>query len=193
MSRSLLASLFAATAIVLAAPAAQASTITYDLSLSPTFYGPYGGTGYFTVNTPALGTSPYDTPTNGVAEGGNGNLIAMSFTIAGETFNLTNASNAGVGFNQNSNDTAEIINSIVYTGTIGSTMVTLSLSSGGFDYTFTDSNPNGSYADSSGGLITATLTATPLPATLPLFAGGLGMFGLFGRRRKQKALNALAA
>jgi hypothetical protein len=34
---------------------------------------------------------------------------------------------------------------------------------------------------------------TPLPATLPLFAGGLGMLGLFGRRRKQKALNAIAA
>jgi hypothetical protein len=38
-----------------------------------------------------------------------------------------------------------------------------------------------------------TLSTTPLPATLPLFAGGLGMLGLFGRRRKQKALNALAA
>jgi hypothetical protein len=38
-----------------------------------------------------------------------------------------------------------------------------------------------------------TLTATPIPAALPLFAGGLGMLGLFGRRRKQKALDALAA
>jgi hypothetical protein len=38
-----------------------------------------------------------------------------------------------------------------------------------------------------------TPSATPLPGTLPLFAGGLGMLGFFGRRRKQKALNALAA
>jgi hypothetical protein len=30
-------------------------------------------------------------------------------------------------------------------------------------------------------------TATPLPATLPLFAGGLGMLGLLRRRTKQKA------
>jgi len=37
------------------------------------------------------------------------------------------------------------------------------------------------------------VAATPLTAALPLFAGGLGMLGLFGRRRKQKALNALAA
>ena len=35
--------------------------------------------------------------------------------------------------------------------------------------------------------------ATPLPATLPLFAGGLGVIGLLGRRRKRKNAAALAA
>ncbi len=30
------------------------------------------------------------------------------------------------------------------------------------------------------------LTATPLPAALPLFAGGLGLVGLFAKRRKRK-------
>jgi hypothetical protein len=35
--------------------------------------------------------------------------------------------------------------------------------------------------------------ATPLPATLPLFAGGLGLMGLLGRRRKRKAAVAIAA
>ena len=34
---------------------------------------------------------------------------------------------------------------------------------------------------------TATPTATPLPAALPLFATGLGAMGLFGWRRKRKA------
>lgn len=33
----------------------------------------------------------------------------------------------------------------------------------------------------------APLSATPLPAALPLFVGGLGLMGLFGWRRKQKA------
>ncbi len=31
------------------------------------------------------------------------------------------------------------------------------------------------------------LTATPLPAALPLFATAIGVMGLFGRRRKQKS------
>jgi hypothetical protein len=35
------------------------------------------------------------------------------------------------------------------------------------------------------------MSATPVPATLPLFAGGLGALGLLGWRRKRK--NAAAA
>jgi hypothetical protein len=40
---------------------------------------------------------------------------------------------------------------------------------------------------------TGDVAATPLPATLPLFAGGLGFVGYLGRRRKQIAKQALAA
>jgi hypothetical protein len=39
---------------------------------------------------------------------------------------------------------------------------------------------------------TFTINYTPLPAALPLFAGGLGLLGMFARRRKQKA-SAIAA
>jgi hypothetical protein len=35
-----------------------------------------------------------------------------------------------------------------------------------------------------------TLTATPLPAALPLFAGGLGLMGLFARRRNRNTTHA---
>jgi hypothetical protein len=35
--------------------------------------------------------------------------------------------------------------------------------------------------------------ATPLPATLPLFATGLGTLGLFGWRRKRNNTAAIAA
>ena len=37
------------------------------------------------------------------------------------------------------------------------------------------------------------LVATPLPAALPLFAGGLGVIGLLARRKKRKAPAAVAA
>jgi hypothetical protein len=41
--------------------------------------------------------------------------------------------------------------------------------------------------------ITDALTATPLPAAFPLFAGGLGVIGLLARRRKRKNAAGLAA
>ena len=40
---------------------------------------------------------------------------------------------------------------------------------------------------------TFTVSTTPLPAALPLFATGLGAMGLFGWRRKRKNATALAA
>jgi hypothetical protein len=44
------------------------------------------------------------------------------------------------------------------------------------------------------GAVGATLAAaTPLPATLPLFAGGLGFVGYLTRRRKQNGKQALAS
>jgi hypothetical protein len=36
-------------------------------------------------------------------------------------------------------------------------------------------------------------SATPLPAALPLFAGGLGLLGLFGGRKKRKSARTVAA
>jgi hypothetical protein len=50
-------------------------------------------------------------------------------------------------------------------------------------------NPEGICASRSvtGGFLDAVPTATPLPAALPLFAGGLGAIGLCGWRRKMKA------
>jgi hypothetical protein len=70
------------------------------------------------------------------------------------------------------------------------TLYTLDFTTTGGALTFTDQGPS----DQQGNILdNVTLNTTPLPATLPLFAGGLGMLGLFGRRRKQKALDALAA
>ena len=42
------------------------------------------------------------------------------------------------------------------------------------------------------GMLTAEVAATPLPAALPLFAGGLGALGLLGWRGKRKAAALVA-
>jgi len=39
--------------------------------------------------------------------------------------------------------------------------------------------------------VNSTAAATPLPAALPLFAAGLGAFGLLGWRRKRKSAVAV--
>jgi hypothetical protein len=50
-----------------------------------------------------------------------------------------------------------------------------------------------SFADAHLTVTNPDLSATPLPATLPLFATGLGAMGLFGWRKKRKNAAALAA
>lgn len=50
-----------------------------------------------------------------------------------------------------------------------------------------------SAANTSSGLVGDTPVVTPLPATLPLFAGGLGAVGFLSRGRKRKKTAALAA
>jgi hypothetical protein len=55
----------------------------------------------------------------------------------------------------------------------------------GINRTCSDRYENVVIATLGGGSVTA-LAATPLPAALPLFAGGLGMLGLVAGRRKRK-------
>jgi hypothetical protein len=81
--------------------------------------------------------------------------------------------------------------------------IALLLVNGATVYLSADGNPGGSGEGTGGycgieGAATADLSATPLPAALPMFAGGLGFVGWLTRRRKQKAngsagLNAAAA
>ena len=40
---------------------------------------------------------------------------------------------------------------------------------------------------------TFTINYTPLPAALPLFAGGLGLLGMFTRRSRKQKASAIAA
>jgi hypothetical protein len=63
------------------------------------------------------------------------------------------------------------------------TLASLGLTPG--TYTYTWGTPDDSFVINIG--------TTPLPAALPLFAGGLGMIGLLARGRKRKSKSALAA
>jgi hypothetical protein len=47
---------------------------------------------------------------------------------------------------------------------------------------------NGGTGNSGGQISGLSVTAVPLPAALPLFAAGVGLMGLLGRRRKRKVI-----
>lgn len=59
-----------------------------------------------------------------------------------------------------------------------------------FDHTVLGHPRGRSQSDADEGPSQAHVSATPLPAALPLFAGGLGVLGFFARRRKKKASNS---
>jgi hypothetical protein len=51
-------------------------------------------------------------------------------------------------------------------------------------------NERDTIGDNGGSFTVNPISTTPLPAALPMFAGGLGMVGFLARRKKQKALAA---
>ena len=64
----------------------------------------------------------------------------------------------------------------------GATFASLGVTPGSYTWTWGSHAYAGSFT-----LDIVNPVATPLPATLPLFAGGLGALGLLGWRRKRKA------
>jgi hypothetical protein len=186
MSRKLLSSWLVVAALFGVAQipeTAAASTVTYDLTLTPNAgSGGEGGSGSFTVTTPKFPGSVYDTKANG-------SLISMSFTIDNQTFTLADASSAGVGFSQSGSK--EVINNISFSGSLGD--FTLFLSTGGFTYSFVDSKD---YRLDTNGTISASVPSTPLPTSWSLFgAGALVLAGFLALRRRAigPALNSGAA
>jgi hypothetical protein len=173
--------LLGAVATLLAVATTQANATTYDISITD---NGYTETGEITTNG-TLGTLTKSDITSwsftlvgpGSATHGPTDISSSAGVIFSTGTSLTATAN-GLFFNfgsggagwtfQNSGDTAFI-----------------ELSSNGF--TEVDYIWGSNLTQSLSGNVDIGVAATPLPAALPLFAGGLGALGLLGWRRKRAA------
>ncbi len=179
-------------------PASQwATDTTYTVNLiAPVYYLHVVGSNYTTDNG-LWGTSGTPNGTGGNPDGflGQFSLGGTNYVFGNGTASLvTNTTNwTAIAAPNNSSWTTPISaaqsygqNGVAPWGTIGNISPSaywIWSNPDNLDYadlsTEIFANPNGS-------------RATPLPATLPLFASGLGVMGLFGWRRKRKSAAALA-
>jgi hypothetical protein len=167
MSRILIS---AATAVFLAAQmlgAAQASTVTYNLTLTDTF-GPEGGTGTLIVN------GPITSGTNTFTSGSGGGLNSLSFLIDGSNFTLGSALGTSSATFSNGN-----LTSLFYLGALGG--FKLSLGTVGLGYVYGDL-----FNLSHNSMGTISASATPLPPTWTMMLIGLAGFGFMLYRRMRQ-------
>jgi hypothetical protein len=160
---------FAAFAALALSMPAYASPITYDLTLEQTGGNiTASGTGDFTINGPVslTGFDAFDEAL--------GNLTALDFTIAGNSFNLSDDPGAAVLFSSGS------LIVVAYAGTDDPSLQ-IALGTGNLAFNYLDS-ANG---DNSFGLIEYALAPVPEPGTLAVLASGLLGIGFFFRRRKK--------
>ena len=84
---------------------------------------------------------------------------------------------------------------LTVTDPVGATQLQLGINDDIYYYSLYPDTSSG-YPDNTGSLLISveanSLTTTPLPAALPLFAGGLGLIGIFARRKK-RTTSVLAA
>jgi hypothetical protein len=164
-------SLFAALAMTGFATAANATPLTYDLTLTPAV-GTLTGTGTFTID--ATGT-----PT-GVYTVASGTLLNLSFTIGGHIFDLSNAisgpSSTWVYF------AGGAFNGVTYTGIDGDILVSLNV--GALSYTYSNQTANAAYSIGTVSGQPAPVQPVPEPLTLALLGAGLAGMGAMRGRRK---------
>ena len=161
--------------------AALANTETWDLTLTP-FWGPISGTGVVKIETPAPGTSGFDTVQNG-------GLLSMTFTLSnGDVFTLQNASSASVDYQSSRGQ--EVVDDFKYSGGIGNWVFDLQVNGDDVTYNFQDW---ANFFEDTSGTFTAVdplLPSAPVPgpmvgAGLPgLLFAGLGLLALSRRRRR---------
>lgn len=160
------------------APAHATTMLTYDITLTQTYGTRITGSD-FTVTSTSFSVA---APTTGYQSESTG---SFSFTIDGKTYTssatiqflaLGPALNGLYGFSDKEGEDTLSIGGLT-----------------SFQLSSTNSPVDDIPSTIGGTLAVNEVTTTPLPATLPLFAGGLGFVGYLTRRRKQNARQDLAA
>ena len=163
-------------AITLAAQAPNAAhATTYLLTLTDSAAPTYSGIGTLVISgTPttgeyclSAGCTPGDT------------LTSLSFTIDGlYTFSTSLSGATGVS----ATFTAGVLTALGFDQTVGTNQFHMPAGTN-LEYSFQQYDGPEYYTT---GLVTDSLvSSTPLPAALSLFAGGLGLLGVFGRRKSR--------
>ena len=175
-------------AILAAAPALRAASITYNVTLSPTV-GQYGGTGTITLAS-APSTSGLTT-----YSAAKGQLQGLTFTIDNQTFNLGGDKDAFVQFLNGE------LYDITFAQTVGSSPNRFTLDTSGVYAFYSNNGQTGSYGNMTAALAQtispsapatppASTSPTPEPGSLLLLATALFAGGFFVFRRKRTALSS---
>lgn len=190
--------------LVCGVPKAQAETVSFTSSF--TDEGP-NNNGVNFVGNFSIGTNPSGTYTEAFVAPGTTDTITDFLAVKdtdyfGGTDSLAVSFNFSVPSGSGTIDgTGSAIFFIVDGGQVSfpttptaislgdGSVVDVSLSSGDFTDFFSN---NTAHIDATLTWEGSSVAATPLPAALPLFAGGLGFFGMIARRRRRKAQNTLA-
>ena len=158
-------------AIGFSAPAS--ASVVYDLTLTAT--ADTDGTPLATYNGTGTITLDFAPSSNSETDYGTNTQEAVTFSIDGQTFSGFATSVQFLNGNFRNATFAESIGVSPLRFKLGTT--------GGFIFDYANDQQDAS------GAITSVLApaATPLPAALPMFAGGLGLVGMMSRRKKRKA------
>jgi hypothetical protein len=175
--------LIAITAIAAMMASAQAATLDFDFSYSNTFGSTAGSdpglvTGEIILPSSCTSTcAALEVIITGLPAGFSiGETLPFDTTIAGDdTMNAFKVSSKGV------------LQSYNYYSLFSSAGEAIYLN-GGLGEVGDEAT-----GGTAGVISFQAVPSTPLPATLPLFAGGLGFVGYLTRRKKRKANQALAA